>query len=456
MRILKVLGILGMCFSVLALSGWVGSKERPSFHDPGELGPYEVGFTSFLLTDTSRNPEIGGRPIPVYLWYPVDPVDITASTPEAVYPLDPVQNMVPSSTSSEWETYGFDRAYQEPPPSSDAPFPLVVYSPGWGAHAFAHVFVGTRLASHGIVVAIAYHWGDAWWPWEPFDHLATASMNRPRDISYMLTDLLASNTNQGSLLYGLVRPDQVAASGWSLGGYAAMVLAGGDDLVCDKFPELGVPDPPAETCVPSPPDPRISAIFPMDGSTQVLYFDEMTRITVPTMGIGQEWSTLYVNFGPDFASWQARLHSASQGHPCYRADLAEAYHSSFCNICEIAFILFDKGIIDEITRDAMAGFGCSAPLPTPLGYQLATKYMIAFLKTHLAGEQGYQSMLTPGHALKEPYIEFFVTEKRNPRAIDEDWPDDFWYFMHQPGSAHAKAAKDPAQSLPIPHMGIPR
>jgi hypothetical protein len=248
----------------------------------------------------------------------------------------------------------------------------------------------------------------------------------------------------------------VAASGWSLGGYAAMVLAGGDDSVCDKFPELGFPNPPPQTCVPSYTDPRIKAIVPLDGSTQVLYFDELSRINVPTMGIGQEWSTLYSIYGPGFASWQARLHAASQGHPSYRVDLAEAYHISFSNLCETVYLLYDKGIIDEATRDAMAAQICAAPIPTATAYNLITQYMVAFLKTNLAGVRGYQHLLTPGNAHKEPYIEFFVTEKRNPNANDQDWPGFYMYFMHQPGSGHAKAAKDPNQSLPIPHMGLRR
>jgi predicted dienelactone hydrolase len=270
----------------------------------------------------------------------------------------------------------------------------------------------------------------------------------------MLTHLLAMNGTPGELIYNSINPDQVAASGWSLGGYAAMALAGGDDSVCDIFPSLGFPNPPPETCVPTYPDPRISAIVTLDGSTQVLHFDELARIDVPTMGIGQEWSTLYAIFGPGMASWQARLHAASQGHPCYRVDLAEAYHPTFSNLCEAAYVLYDKGILDEAGRDGMAGFACAAPIPTSLAYQLTTKYMIAFLKKNLAGEQGYQNILTSGYAHNEPYIEFFVTEKRNPNAIDDDWPGYFVYFMHQPGSAHAKAAKDPEQSLPIPHMGL--
>jgi hypothetical protein len=49
-----------------------------------------------------------------------------------------------------------------------------------------------------------------------------------------------------------------------------------------------------------------------------------------------------------------------------------------------------------------------------------------------------------------------VTEKRNPHSIDEDWPSDFIYFMHQPGSAQARAAKEPAQRMPVPRFNVPR
>ena len=63
----------------------------------------------------------------------------------------------------------------------------------------------------------------------------------------------------------------------------------------------------------------------------------------------------------------------------------------------------------------------------------------------------------PGWALtQEQYIEFFVTEKRNPQSIDEDWPSDFVYFMHQPGSAQARGPKDPATILPVRHLRHPQ
>ncbi len=424
-------------------------------YDPGQKGPYEVGFTTFVLTDPARpgdsSPTYPDRPIPVYVWYPVDSQTINASTFEAVYPLDPLYAVVPDVLSSDFETYGLDPAYEEPTPSSLKPFPLLMFSPGWGVHAWHHTSVGTRLASHGFVVAVIYHFGDQWWPWEPpFDPLAVASYNRPRDVSFALTDLLQKNTTPGHLLRGLIRPDQVAAGGWSLGGYAAMTLAGGDDEVCDTLYGIpGLEDPPDWTCVPSFPDPRIKAIVPQDGSNQVLHFQELARVTVPAMGIGQEWNTVL--------DWQARQHAAFSGKPSYRVDVFNTIHQSFSDLCEGFQVMRDYTIIDDDLLSLILGDICDPFTPTTEVHRLANQYTIAFLKKNLAGESGYQRILTPGWALtREPYIEFFVTEKKSPRSIKDDWPDLFIYFAHQPGSEQFLAEKNSKKPLPIPKMGFPQ
>jgi hypothetical protein len=231
------------------------------------------------------------RPIPVHLFYPAD---VGSSTIPAIYPLDQIHFAFPPflTFSMEWEAQGIDPAYQEPPLSGDGPFPLVLFSPGWGMSALSGLYIGTRLASHGLLVALIYHYGDGAAFYEPFDNLAVAAVNRPLDVSFTLTELLERNRTAGDLIYQSIDPGKVAASGWSLGGYAAMVLAAGDDQVCDKPMEMGEPGVPESTCIASPVGERIRAIIPLDGSTQLLYFDELARITVPTLGIGQEWSTL--------------------------------------------------------------------------------------------------------------------------------------------------------------------
>ncbi|MBP1660299.1 MAG: hypothetical protein H6P95_1491, partial [Candidatus Aminicenantes bacterium] len=71
----------------------------------GQHGPYAIGFTSYVLTDNSRPAPSGepGRPIPVYLYYPVDPESISASTPRAQYPLDMLNRPALMWSSEEWE-----------------------------------------------------------------------------------------------------------------------------------------------------------------------------------------------------------------------------------------------------------------------------------------------------------------------------------------------------------------
>ena len=115
------------------------------------------------------------------------------------------------------------------------------------------------------------------------------------------------------------------------------------------------------------------------------------------------------------------------------------------------------GLIDEDTLEAWGAYACGAPTPNSVVLPLSTKYMIAFLKTNLCQEQGYQNRLTPGYVLKnEPSLEFFITEKRNPQAINDKWPGYFTYFPHQPGSDQARAEKNPKAPMGIPHLGLKR
>ena len=416
---------------------------------PSGGGQYEVGFTTYLLHDASRD----NRPIPVYVWYPVAPSTITSSTLEAQYPLEPFTGALPVASSSDFEKYGMGRAWHEPA-AAHGPFPLVLFSPGWGGAAYSDaLYLGTALARQGFVVAAFTHWGDraapVQVPGEPLDHTSMSAWNRPRDMSFALTDLLAKNTTTGHLLHGAIAPGSVYASGWSWGGLASMVLAGGDDNgVCD----FDYPDPkPPQACTSTPPDPRVRGIISLDGSGWAMHFYELARVRVPVLTMGQEWSSV--------GDWHAREHAAFSGHPNYRVDVTRAVHPSFSNWCEAWYVWQDKGI------DPQPGWWdpawgpvtdlytwlCESPateiMPSAEAHRLITKYVLAFLTSN-------QSVLTPGHALtSEPDIEFFVTEKRNPNALTEDFPGYYAYFQHQPGRGTSKAKvsfalKDPKGPRP--------
>jgi len=447
--------IFGLSAFVLALVGAgvlppVEAASGTSLDAIGQHGPYAIGFTSYVLTDNSRPAPSGepGRPIPVYLYYPVDPESISASTPRAQYPLDMLNRPALMWSSEEWEALGYDPAFQACPPSTKGPFPVLLGSGGWTPPAWYMTGIATRLASHGFVVAVPYHVGDPYYfGWEPApDHYAMVMWNRPRDLSFVLTDLEQRNSAAGDLLHGVIDPSRVAATGWSAGGYAAIALASGDDTVwdyglTDAYSVYDGPIPDNVPHSPTLPDPRIRAIVTLDGANQELRFDELARVKVPAIGLGEEWNTLLAD--PNMPGWQARQHAAFSGHPSYRVDISGTNHHSFGDTCN-AYILMESRGLPSTMDDWRSGL-CNGVVPQEVARAIITRYMIAFLKTNLLGETGYQKMLTPGWALThETGVEFFVTEKRNPNSIDGEWPGFFIYFPHQPGSEQFRAEKNAA------------
>lgn len=131
--------------------------------------------------------------------------------------------------------------------------------------------------------------------------------------------------------------------------------------------------------------------------------------------------------------------------------MRDTIHQSFANLYAVAELLYQTGAIAQADYEWLIENYCSAALSSAAlssaeSNRLTAKYTVAFLKTVLARESGYQSILTPGYALtREECIEFFVTEKKSAESIEENWPS--WpdldiYFTHQPGSWAAKAAKN--------------
>jgi predicted dienelactone hydrolase len=455
--------LIASAVTVLALSLAPTRATPESFADPARIGPYAVGFTSFVVNDPSRQTEVGDRPIPVYVWYPVDRHSIRESTPEAIYRLDPIRGPettepvttpetapLPTTTSSQWEAFGIDRAYQEPRTSSRKPFPLVMYSPGLTDAAWVDFYLLARLASHGFVVAATTHYGEAalWWD-PPFGHLATAAVERPRDVSFALTRILERNLAHGDLLHGLIRPDRIAASGHSYGGYAAMTLAGGDDLVCDVFQTpllsewFGVP--PEESCVASPADPRIKAIVDLDGSAWVLWWRELHRVHVPSLILGEDWDTVQVD--------NIRPHAAFSGFPNLRVDvLHSAHRPSFSGYCETTRFLGQLGFLRPETVDEWLASGeCDVPqqIARDVAHGLITKYMVAFLKANLAGDARYAPLLVPAVANgQEPNLGFVASERPGLGVPREERDCTFGYFPQARSKERLQADKEYWVSCP--------
>ena len=463
---------LVLAFSIAVAIPLAGLSAHGRLAHPGSPGPYAIGHTSFLVVDQTRNADsvFGGRPLPVNVWYPADPSGIGSDTPEAVYLMDPIYGRWPASTSSEWEQpcrlpqfaeecpqFGLARAYEDLVPSPDGPFPIVVFSPGWGNRYLTYMFYAERLASHGFVVAVLQHYRDGSYGWDinpvtnSRDPFEVAMFNRPRDVSFALTTLLDRNDDPNSTLFKSMRPELVAASGHSIGGYAALALAAGDQEVCVGTTFDANPRPsPCTSIGRTDPDRRFQAIVTLDASNANLYFHELAKIRVPAMTLGEPVETAGVFF-------PARQHAAMSGHPNYRVDVRNALHQSFTTSCAGVRVAYSKGISNlNALENVLKQPYCTTALPQLEVNRLAAQYTIAFLNTQFGGETAYRRVLTPGWALtRETDIDFFVVEPRNRHG---NHATTFAYFLHQPGSEAAGGGVNigSAERDPLPRSAAER
>jgi predicted dienelactone hydrolase len=294
-------------------------------------------------------------------------------------------------------------------------------------------------------VAVVAHYRDGIVSWDTLDPFHVAMYNRPRDVSFMLDALLQRNDDTGNLLHNTMSAELVAAAGHSIGGYATLALAGGDDEICigETFedPRPMTCDPIADqfgNAIPTLPDPRIKVIVTLDAGNPHLYFSELARIAVPSLSIGES-----VEAPGWIAFFPARQHAAMSGDPKYRVDVVGAVHQSFTNSCTGGAVRYRHGWLtatqlntlwtNEVTRP-----WCTTATPQAEVARLAAQYTVAFLKTYLVGESGYQRILTPGWAVaNELAIRFFVTE---PTSDD---PATFLYFPYPQGGGLWEDFKEP-------------
>jgi len=423
--------------------------KRVSNPDPSQLGRYAVGHTSYVVA----NFEAQNRQVAVSVFYPAEAGNITSSTARAMYPLDPLSNVLSPLPSESWESLGYDPAYEAPAPASDGPFPLLMVSVAWQGSAWMYIYFGTRLASHGYVVAVVEEFNDGQWPWLPSDPFSVEMLKRTQDVPFVLTDLLAESGAVGGLLKNTIDDTRIAISGHSLGGYGAYALTVGDDLICDAtFIEgvFGYPLFPPGTCVPAAADPRIKALVSLDGASYNMKYEELARVRVPSLLLGETVEALVafediIGVGGTgiFKLWEARPHAAIDRRDSYRVDIVGTNHFSYMNACD-GFDLMNKvGILSSANYENLrSSYLCPADLPDAVTHEIVTTYTVAFLNTHLrkAGRSKRDMSVLTNHYAKTHNVQFFRGERCHAAR-----PDKESYFTYRPHPHECVAAqKDPA------------
>jgi predicted dienelactone hydrolase len=179
-----------LCWAMLGNLNAVAQTAPPT-------ATYPVGMTQVEFID----PADGGRPLDYLLVYPAVPD--SAATPYKV-PL-----------AANLHLY-----YDAPIVADGLKRPLVMFSHGAGGNASGYAWFGEFMASHGYLVALAYHYRA-----NTYDSSALYVRNllwqRSRDISLDISQLLLDKT------WGPhIDPDQIGVAGHSQGGFTSLWLGG--------------------------------------------------------------------------------------------------------------------------------------------------------------------------------------------------------------------------------------
>ena len=273
-------------------------------------GPYWVGYRRLEIPGGG-----GDEPLEVKVWYPAR--NPTGAEETMTYQV--------ALKFPDWQGYSpqvvHGRAIANAPiDDTNAAYPLVVFSHGYGTNPEWYSTLVEHYASHGLVVLAPEHretdWFAAW----------AASFDRPIDIKRTL-DFAEALTAPGGTLAGRIDVTKVAVVGHSYGGYTALAMAGARmelETFNARCAALAADDPKTFLCAPFvgreqdmaaragltavpvglwPPlgDARVKAIVPMAGDAYLFNEQGLASIAVPVMAMGgtADWGTPW--------EWGARL-----------------------------------------------------------------------------------------------------------------------------------------------------
>ncbi|HJZ88444.1 MAG TPA: alpha/beta hydrolase [Polyangia bacterium] len=310
------------------------AQVRP-VQDPAQPGPYAAGVRTVMMTDPSRN-----RSFAVDVWYPA----ASSSSGQAnQYRLE-VFGLALASLPSP--------ARRDAEPAAGAPWPLVLFSHGFGGIRFQSFFLTEHLASHGFVVAAPDHPGNTLA--DVFfggGNALQSAIDRPLDLAFVLDQMIAGSAGVPLT----VDPTRVAATGHSFGGYTALKVA--------------------------QQDPRIRIVFPMaPGFRMGATPDFVANLLRPIALFGGS-----LDHTCPFDDNQRRPYDLA-APPKFLVEVMGAGHLDFSDLCEVPIAV-------AFIRD-----GCNAQNidPTLVRARVAT-LSAAFTLRFLLGDPRYDAYLDPAY-----------------------------------------------------------
>jgi len=338
--------------------------------DPEKTGQYPVGVTTIQFVDHSRTDALtnGPRSLLTEIWYPA--TDETKDLPKnrlLDYYLGGknLAYMFAMSAAFGADIATIDKTF----PSiavrdarvRDGKYPLVLFSHGNGGLRTQSTFLCEHLASHGYIVVAPDHTGNCAatvvdgslviFKEEMRDQ---ATIDRPKDISFLIDTMDRLNKGGDSRFLGRVDLDHIGVTGHSFGGYTST-------LVADT-------------------DPRVKAIAPITGVAKTRTNYECPVLVV----VASEDKTIKAE-GND----RARKYYEDSKGPRYLVEFKNAGHFSFtCMFYFKADFGDGVGSGQRITNGEPIVY-----MPMESVYRLTNGYVTAFFGNEVKGLTGYNAYL---------------------------------------------------------------
>ncbi|HVG20896.1 MAG TPA: hypothetical protein VNI02_17745 [Blastocatellia bacterium] len=359
---------------------------------PLSAGPLPVGVTTTVFVDKSRTDNFTKQPrtLVTEIWYPAtdDARRLPKNKYTDFYPsitpeIDESLNKTYKKSAAEIDKIFWNEAVRNAQVRKGR-FPLVVFSHGNGGTRHQNTFWCDYLASHGYIVVSADHTGNARMtvidgkviPYQASER-AQSAQDRPRDVSFLLDQMIAWDKGEDKRFAGRIDTDHAAAAGMSFGSYTVHRVA---DL-----------------------DGRFKAIVAMSGAPAT-----HTNLTVPSLRmLGTEDRTL----GPAGNATIRDNHAKHTG-PSYLLELKNGGHYSFTDMFKINKN-FGDGIGAGKRRDTDEPFEFTDMKTT---YAIINSYSVAFLGYYLKGQKEYMEFLRENHW---PGVMAWDVTGTGPREVKE-------------------------------------
>ncbi|MGQ7844314.1 alpha/beta hydrolase family protein [Granulosicoccus sp. 3-233] len=201
--------------------------QRPDAPELAAYGSHEVGTRPLTLTNPDQvnvlalDPSVDApdplpthdRELVVQMWYPSYP-GATGSKTLRAFLRDPTIEVDLHGQATLWAA----------PVINSEPFPLVIVSHGYPGNRFLLSHLAENIASKGYVVASIDHTDSTYRTQAAF---GSTLRNRSLDQIFVLEEMTRLNADPASFLHGLIDTDNTAVIGYSMGGYGAVITAGG-------------------------------------------------------------------------------------------------------------------------------------------------------------------------------------------------------------------------------------